>query len=198
MKRKPKIPAKRAPMLEGYDGAKTKTRQGSPALLGVGGVHLPINKKWRGFNLKRFDAILEKDISGYDGEFSQLIAEAPALYKMMTRLLDDKALPRSMSPLVIAAIAYFILPEDIIPEEKYGPVGYVDDIYLCAFVANEVAKESASPDILARNWDGKVPIVNLVKEILDREKELIGNKKDRIMQYIGYDQLGPATSDSVD
>ncbi|MCK9442590.1 MAG: DUF1232 domain-containing protein, partial [Methanothrix sp.] len=102
--------------------------------------------------MKRFDAILEEDISGYDGEFSQLIAQAPALYKMMTRLLDDRALPRSMSPLVIAAIAYFILPEDIIPEEKYGPVGYVDDIYLCAFVANEVAKESASPDILARNW----------------------------------------------
>jgi uncharacterized membrane protein YkvA (DUF1232 family) len=159
---------------------------------------LPIIRNGEVFNLKRFDAILEKDISGYDGEFSQLIAEAPALYKMMTRLLDDRALPRSMSPLVIAAIAYFILPEDIIPEEKYGPVGYVDDIYLCAFVANEVAKESGSPDILARNWDGKVPIAKLVKEILDREKELIGDKKDRIMQYIGYDQLGPATSDSID
>ena len=148
--------------------------------------------------MKRFDAILEKDISGYDGEFSQLIHQAPALYKMMTRLLDDRALPRSMSPLVIAAIAYFILPEDIIPEEKYGPIGYVDDIYLCAFVANEVAKESASPDILARNWEGKVPVATLVKEILDHEKELIGDKKDSIMQYIGYDQLGLSQTDSID
>jgi uncharacterized membrane protein YkvA (DUF1232 family) len=150
------------------------------------------------FDLKRFDAILEKDISGYDGEYSQLIHQAPALYKMMTRLLDDRALPRSMSPLVIAAIAYFILPEDIIPEEKYGPIGYVDDIYLCAFVANEVAKESDSHDILARNWDGSVPVATLVKEILDREKELIGDKKDRIMQYIGYDQLGLSQTDSID
>ena len=148
--------------------------------------------------MKRFDAILEKDISGYDGEFSQLIHQAPALYKMMTRLLDDRALPRSMSPLVIAAIAYFILPEDIIPEEKYGPIGYVDDIYLCAFVANEVAKESASPDILARNWEGKMPVATLVKEILDREKELIGDKKDSIMQYIGYDQLGLSQTDCID
>ena len=148
--------------------------------------------------MKRFDAILEKDISGYEGEFSELITQAPALYRMMTKLLDDSALPRSMSPLVIAAIAYFILPEDIIPEEKYGPAGYVDDIYLCAFIANEVTKESASPDILARNWDGNVPVATLVKEILDREKELIGDKKDRIMQYIGYDQLGMASSDSID
>ncbi len=104
--------------------------------------------------MKRFDAMLEKDISGYEGEFSELIHQAPALYRMMTKLLDDPALPRSISPLVIAAIAYFILPEDIIPEDKFGPVGYVDDIYLCAFVANEVIAASGSPDILVRNWDG--------------------------------------------
>jgi uncharacterized membrane protein YkvA (DUF1232 family) len=159
---------------------------------------LPTIRSEEVFDLKRFDAMLEKDVSGYEGEFSQLIHQAPALYRMMTRLLDDRALPRSMSPLVIAAIAYFILPEDIIPEEKYGPVGYVDDIYLCAFVANEVARESASSDILARNWEGKVPVAALVKEILGREKELIGDKKDRIMQYIGYDQLGMASTDSID
>ncbi len=139
--------------------------------------------------MKRFDMMLENDISGYEGEFSELIHQAPALYRMMTKLLDDSALPRSISPLVIAAIAYFILPEDIIPEDKYGPVGYVDDIYLCAFVANEVTKVSGSPEILARNWDGKASIVDLVKEILDRENELIGTKKERIMQYIGLDQL---------
>ena len=148
--------------------------------------------------MKRFDAMLEKDISGYEGKFSQLIAEAPALYRMMTKLLDDRALPKEMSPLVIAAIAYFILPEDIIPEDKYGPIGYVDDIYLCAFVANEVAKTSGSTDILTRNWDGNVPIAKLIREILDREKELIEDKKDRIMQYIGYDQLGLTHSDNID
>jgi len=139
--------------------------------------------------LKRFDTMLEKDISGYEGEFSELIHQAPALYRMMTKLLDDPALPRSISPLVIAAIAYFILPEDIIPEDKFGPVGYVDDIYLCAYVANEVITASGSSGILVRNWDGLRPVVELVKEILDREKELIGKEKDRIMQYIGLDQL---------
>jgi len=72
----------------------------------------------------------------------------------------------------------------------------VDDIYLCAFVASEVARASGGPEILARNWDGAVPIESLVKEILEREKELIGGKKHQIMQYIGYDQLSP--SDSID
>jgi len=142
--------------------------------------------------------MLEKDISGYEGEFSQIIAQAPPFYRMMTRLLDDRALPRTMSPLVIAAIAYFILPEDIIPEEKFGPAGYVDDIYLCAFVANEVAKAGGSPDILVRNWDGNAPVAAVIREVLDSERELIGDKKDRIKQYIGYDQLGQSASDSID
>ncbi|RQW79263.1 MAG: DUF1232 domain-containing protein [Methanothrix sp.] len=139
--------------------------------------------------MERFDSLLEKDISDYKGEYASIIHQAPALYRMMTRMLDDRTLPSKISPLVIAAIAYFILPEDVIPEDKFGPVGYLDDIYLCAFVAQEVAKEFGSPDILVRNWDGKVSVVDLIKEILDREQDLIGDKKDRIMQYIGYDQL---------
>jgi len=52
-----------------------------------------------------------------------------------------------------------------------------------------VIATSGSPDILVRNWDGLGPVVELVKEILDREKELIGDKRERIMQYIGLDQL---------
>jgi hypothetical protein len=39
MKRKPKIPAKRAPTPEGYDGTTTRKQQGSPGLQAVGGVH---------------------------------------------------------------------------------------------------------------------------------------------------------------
>jgi uncharacterized membrane protein YkvA (DUF1232 family) len=139
--------------------------------------------------LKRFDVMLEKDISGYEGEFSDIIHQAPAFYRMMTRLLDDKDLPKSMSPQIIAAIAYFILPEDIIPEDKFGPVGYVDDIYLCAFVAYEVMKETGTSDILSRNWDGGRPVIELIEEILNREKELLGNKKERMMQYIGFDEI---------
>jgi len=148
--------------------------------------------------LNKFGAILEKEIAGYEGEFSQLIAQAPDLYKMMTRLLDDHALPSSMSPLVIAAVAYFILPDEIISEEEYGPIGYLDDIYLCALVANEISRKSGSHDILVRNWDGFVPIDALIKEILDSERDLIGDKKNRIMQYIGCDKIGTTPSGCID
>jgi uncharacterized membrane protein YkvA (DUF1232 family) len=140
--------------------------------------------------MKRFDKLLEEDVSSYKGKHKELIAQAPALYRLMTQLLDDKALPSHLSQLVIAAIAYFILPGDVIPEDKYGPLGFVDDIFLCAFVADQVRKETSSDDILIRNWDGKTPIIPLIKEILGSEEELIGDKKQTIKEYIGYEQPG--------
>jgi uncharacterized membrane protein YkvA (DUF1232 family) len=149
--------------------------------------------------MKRFDKLLEEEVSSYQGENQELIKQAPALYRLMTRLLDDKDLPSHQSQLVIAAIAYFILPGDIVPEDKYGPLGFVDDIFLCAFVADQIRKETASDEILVRNWDGKNSILSLVKEILNGEDKLIGDKKGTILEYIGYEQLGSgAKANSID
>ncbi len=142
--------------------------------------------------MKRFDKLLEEDISGYGGEFSNLISEAPAFFRLMTRLLDDPSLPTRLSPLVIASIAYFILPSDVIPEDELGPKGYVDDIFLCAFVADKVMIEAGSEDILTNNWDGKRPVVPLIKEILECERDLVGTNKELIMEFIGYEQLDEA------
>ena len=139
--------------------------------------------------MKRFDQLLKEDISGYNGEFSDLISEAPAFFRLMTRLLDDRSLSERLSPLVIASIAYFILPSDVIPEDELGPKGYVDDIFLCAFVADKVMIEAASENILINHWDGNWPIIPLIKDILKREKELVGENKGLIMDFIGYEQL---------
>jgi uncharacterized membrane protein YkvA (DUF1232 family) len=143
--------------------------------------------------MKRFDKLLEQEVSSYRGEHSELIGEAPSLYRLMTRLLDDPALPSHLSPLVIAAIAYFILPEDVIPEDKFGPLGFIDDIFLCAFVADKVRKQVGTDDILIRNWEDKTPVVPLIDQILEQEEELIGDKKQQILDCIGYDELGTAS-----
>jgi uncharacterized membrane protein YkvA (DUF1232 family) len=142
--------------------------------------------------VKRFDKLLEDDISGYEGKFSDLIREAPAFFRLMTKLLDDPLLPEKLSQLVIAAMAYFIKPLDIIPEENLGPQGYVDDIFLCAFVAERVMVEAGSADILINNWDGKRSVIPLIKEILKSEKKLIGDNKVNIMDFIGYEELASA------
>jgi uncharacterized membrane protein YkvA (DUF1232 family) len=139
--------------------------------------------------MKTFDQLLEEDIAAYEGRHDDLIYQAPALYRLLTRLLDDPLLPGRLRPLVIAAIAYFILPADIIPEDIHGPYGYVDDIFLCSFVADRVLREIDSEDILVNNWDGEASIVPLVQDILAQEADLIGDQRERILWYIGYEYL---------
>jgi uncharacterized membrane protein YkvA (DUF1232 family) len=139
--------------------------------------------------MKTFDQLLQEDIQSYEGRHDDLIYQAPALYRLLVRLLDDPALPGRLRPLVIGAIAYFILPADIIPEDIYGPYGYADDIFLCALVADQVQRAVGSDDILLDNWDGEAPLVPLIQDILAQEADFIGDQRERILGYIGYEYL---------
>lgn len=139
--------------------------------------------------MKYFDELLQEDVASYEGRHDDLIRQTPAFFRLLTRLLDDPILPRHIRPLVMAAIAYFILPADISSENPHGPHHYVDDIFLCAFVALRVAQEVNSEHILINNWDGETPVFPLVQEVIAREKDLIGEQLDRILRFLGYEFL---------
>ncbi len=140
--------------------------------------------------MKHFDQLLEEDIAVYEGRHDDLIFQAPAFYRLVVGLLDDPRLPLRLRSLVIATVAYFILPADVIPEEIEGPYGYVDDIFLCALVADYIRKELKSEAILTENWDGEAPLIPLIQDILRREIELIGDARPKILAYIGYPGWG--------
>jgi uncharacterized membrane protein YkvA (DUF1232 family) len=139
--------------------------------------------------MRAFDELLKEEIAVYEGRHDDLIYLAPDFYRLLTRLLDDPRLPSQLRPLIASAIAYFILPADIIPEELYGPYGYVDDIWLCAYVADEVCQQLGDEAILVENWEGEAPLIPLIHEILDKEHDLIGDEHDRILWYTGCAQL---------
>lgn len=138
--------------------------------------------------MKNFDELLQEFIGEYEGRHDDLIYQAPALYRLLTHVLDDPTLPGRLRPLVLATIAYFILPVDIIPESLEGPFGYVDDIWLCAYVAERIRQELGN-EILTSNWDGEALLISLIRDILAQENELLGEKRDLILSYIGYEYL---------
>ena len=132
---------------------------------------------------------LKREIAEYEGRHDDLIYLAPAFYQLLTNLLDDPRLPSRLRALVACGIAYFILPLDVISEELYGPYGYVDDIYMCAWVARHIQNALAMPDVLAENWGGEGDIVALVDEVLAKEQALIADEWPKIVNYVGLDVL---------
>jgi uncharacterized membrane protein YkvA (DUF1232 family) len=139
--------------------------------------------------MKDFQEKLKADIDRYEGRHDAFIFLTPEWYKLMTNLLDDARLPNKLKPLVSCAIAYFIIPADIISEEIHGPYGYIDDIFFCAFVANEIIKRTGDPHLLVENWEGEGNIVELVDEMLGKEEDLIGSNKKLILSYTGFSEL---------
>jgi uncharacterized membrane protein YkvA (DUF1232 family) len=139
--------------------------------------------------MRSFDSLLEEEIAAYEGRHDDLIFQAPAFYRLLVSLLDDPRLPNRLRPLVLSTVAYFILPADIIPEDIYGPYGYADDIFLCAFVADKVRSELGSDAILTENWEGEGEIVPLIIDVLDAEADLIQGERNKILKYIGFEEL---------
>lgn len=139
--------------------------------------------------MRSFDSILEEEIAAYEGRHDDLIFQAPAFYRLLVRLLDDSRLPNRLRPLVLSAVAYFILPADIVPEDIHGPYGYADDIFLCAFVADKVRSELSSDAVLTENWEGEGEIIPLIADVLAAEVDLIQGERGKILKYIGFEQL---------
>jgi uncharacterized membrane protein YkvA (DUF1232 family) len=135
--------------------------------------------------MKSFYDELKKDIAKYEGRHDDFIYLAPEWYRLMTNLLDDARLPARLRPLVACAIAYFVMPADVISEELYGPYGYIDDIFLCAFVAREVGRRAGDPEILVENWRGEGEILKIIDEVLAKEEEFIRKNRERLLRYTG-------------
>ncbi len=139
--------------------------------------------------MKDIDVLLEEDTADYQGEHQDIIRQAPVFYRLMTNLLEEPALPGRFRPLLLAAIAYFVLPTEIYPEDLEGPIGYIDDIFLCALVADLIRRKLRDEKILKENWEGSTPLFPLIQEILSNIGDQIGDKRDLILWYIGYDYI---------
>jgi uncharacterized membrane protein YkvA (DUF1232 family) len=119
-------------------------------------------KKW--FDEKNMD----------DNRWAEYILLAPDLFHLLTKLAIDPDVPASKKVKIAGIIAYFISPLDFLPEMLLGPVGYLDDIALTAYILNDIINE-VDPKIIQRNWAGERDILNLVKTIVANANNMVGS-----------------------
>jgi len=108
-------------------------------------------------------------------KWSDYILLAPDIFHLLCKLSIDKEVPSGKKVKLVAAIAYFISPIDLIPEGLVGPIGYLDDIAISAYILNDLINE-VDPQIIRKHWAGEQDILNLVKTILANADKMIGGK----------------------
>lgn len=132
---------------------------------------------------KDFYDTLCENLETYSGEYESFIDYGPDLFKLLCNLLNCDV-DHSLKLPICGAIAYYVTPEDVIPENIYGPYGYIDDIYLSSYVLRMVAEVHGYEFIQEKSS------IADVKSILDEceEKSLEMLKDDEIksiLEYIG-------------
>ncbi len=86
----------------------------------------------------------------------------------------DERVPSKEKAKFIGVIAYFISPIDLLPEFILGPIGYLDDIALTAYVLNNYINDTDS-QIVRELWAGDQDILSSIKNILSIADKAIGS-----------------------
>ncbi|MCH7773360.1 MAG: DUF1232 domain-containing protein [Bacteroidetes bacterium] len=110
-----------------------------------------------------------------ENKWADYILAAPDFFHLLCKLTADSEIPSNKKLKLLAAIAYFISPIDLLPEAFLGPVGYLDDIAVAAYILNDLINE-VDPQIVRKHWAGEKDVLDLIKTILVNADEMIGSK----------------------
>lgn len=133
---------------------------------------------------KDYFDVLSDNLASYEGDYASFIDHGPTLYKLLTDVLDEKSINNDMRLEISAAIAYYVIPMDVIPEQIYGPYGYIDDIFISAYVIKKIANELGY-ELLEKHWIGSGILESVVEECYNRSIEVLEDKTDAILGYVG-------------
>lgn len=125
-------------------------------------------------------------VQGYKGRRERTIHLAPKFFKLMTNLLEDKRTPGEARPLISSAIAYFVVPRDVIPEDVFGPLALIDDVFLSLHVSKKLM-DMMEAELLSAHWEGDEPLQDLVDELYPLAEKYVGHAKEKILNYVGLD-----------
>jgi len=109
-----------------------------------------------------------------ENKWVDYILAAPDLFHLLCKLTADSEIPSNKKLKLVAGIAYFISPIDLLPEAFLGPIGYLDDIAVTAYILNDLINE-VDPQIVRNHWAGDSDILDLIKTILANADKMIGS-----------------------
>jgi uncharacterized membrane protein YkvA (DUF1232 family) len=102
---------------------------------------------------------------GKSHQWAEYLLFAPDLFHLLWKLSLDPEVAASQKVKLAGVIAYFISPLDLIPEGIVGPVGYLDDIALTAYILHSMINHT-DPEVLRRHWAGEIDVLEVIRRIL--------------------------------
>src|SRR5690606_10551805 len=132
---------------------------------------------------RRIAAWLNEKGEGF--RHAQILLLAPDLFHLLCRLALDPRVPASQKARLATAIAYFFSPIDLVPEAFVGPLGYLDDVVLSAYVLNGLIN-AGHGELAKEHWAGDGDLLAWIQHVLLVAEEAIGPARwEKIRSKLG-------------
>lgn len=127
---------------------------------------------------RRYYARLRKSVEAWAARHvgstaSHILLAAPDMFVLLARLARDPRVKGSDKAMLVAGLAYFLSPMDIVPEILLGPFGYVDDVALAAYLLHRLMNHT-DPSVLNDHWPGRERVKVVIQRVLKNVDVLLG------------------------
>lgn len=99
----------------------------------------------------------------------------PDVFILLVRLALDKEVPAQARMLIGGALAYFVLPMDLLPEALVGVGGYLDDLVLATAVLSQAFSGDLEP-YARKHWSGSEDLRVVIRDVTYAAENLLGAK----------------------
>lgn len=125
---------------------------------------------------KRLRQRIRRWLAGPEGksaQWAEIVMFGPDLFHLVVKLALDPQVTLANRARLAATVGYFMSPIDIIPELLTGPLGFLDDIALAAYVLHRLINTS-DKEIVLRHWAGEGDLLKVLKQILASANDMLG------------------------
>ena len=107
------------------------------------------------------------------GKTTEFLLLVPDVFILLWRLTTDSRVNGKDKVLLGSAVAYYVMPFDLIPEAIVGPIGYLDDLVLGVYVLNKILG-SVDASIVREHWSGSEDVLDAIQRVLNAAESLVG------------------------
>nr|WP_255216241.1 DUF1232 domain-containing protein [Pseudenhygromyxa sp. WMMC2535] len=98
--------------------------------------------------------------------------------------MTDERVRGNARSLVAAVLAYFVLPDDVLPEADLGPYGLLDDLYLAGHVFRMLRRE-LRPQVLEDAWREDEDMLAAMEEVYVQSRSALGKLRKDVLRVAG-------------
>lgn len=136
------------------------------------------------FEAPDYEASLRRFVAGYEGARARAVVLAPEVFMFFARLLVDPRLPRDARHVVTSVLAYFVAPDDVMPEAELGPLGLMDDLYAAAHGYRTLRRELPT-EVLHAAWQGELDLDEAMALVHAETRAELGRRTKDVLRMAG-------------